>query len=260
MSRLILTIVVSVYLAMAVNQVPDQAASTREQVAPPPSVSAVELQRRVVLISTADSQGSGVLFRAGDGSLWVWSVAHVFEDQTSAFVRTFNGQNYRATVVRINRREDIALLSLRDRDDSVNGFRWLSGPRPDVGSRVWCAACPGGDSLPFSITAGVLSFQGRGVRGCLYDQTDASAISGSSGGGVFLASTGECLGLVSLGWGEGFIGFVPEWRVREFAQRNGVMFALDPSVPVPVTIGFTSEQGDEHRVFDVTPLWGGGSR
>jgi hypothetical protein len=66
----------------------------------------------------------------------------------------------------------------------------------------------------------------------VFDQTTCAAFPGSSGGGVYLAD-GRYYGMIVRGAGETFNLIVPLRRLAAWADKVGVKFAIDPSVPVP---------------------------
>lgn len=129
--------------------------------------------------------------------------------------------------------EDLALLELRYRDfikTSVNFY--LEDDIPAVGSDLLHVGSLLGQMGSNSLTSGKLSQHGRMRNNKEYDQTTVTAFPGSSGGGVYLED-GLYIGMLTKASGETFNLIIPIRRIRKWAARADVMWALDPSVPLP---------------------------
>jgi hypothetical protein len=72
-----------------------------------------------------------------------------------------------------------------------------------------------------------------GANGVIFDQTTVTAFPGSSGGGVFLKGDGRYVGMLVRGAGEQFNFTVPVRRLVSWADKVGVKWAVDETVPVP---------------------------
>jgi len=83
-----------------------------------------------------------------------------------------------------------------------------------------------------SMTAGIVSQVGRILGKVEYDQTTVTAFPGSSGGGVYLQS-GEYVGMIVRGAGEGFNLMVPVRRMERWAKEHDILWALDPTIKAP---------------------------
>jgi hypothetical protein len=142
--------------------------------------------------------------------------------------------------------EDLALLRLRDPAFGRKGVRFSrTGYVPAVGDAVWHVGSPNGRRGMESLYPGCVSATGRllsrgrfveteGAKVC--DQMSVPALGGCSGGGVFLRSNGECIGLLMGGLdevAESSNVIIPARRLRDFARRTGCLWAVDGSVPVP---------------------------
>lgn len=142
-----------------------------------------------------------------------------------------------ARVFRYNRKVDLALLQIRKTGfvrDSVRFY--LDKPIPALGTDLNHVGSMGGQALGAnSMTGGIIAQIGRVIDGQEFDQTDCAASPGSSGGGVFLKGDGRCIGILTRGvrGADNFNFIVPIRRVRKWARRAGVLWAIDPSVPVP---------------------------
>jgi hypothetical protein len=91
-----------------------------------------------------------------------------------------------------------------------------------------------------SFTSGLMSqtgrlLSGRGAESKVFDQTTVTAFPGSSGGGVFLAETGEYIGMLTQGVQklQGFNFIVPIRRIHKWACDSKIEWAIDPSVAGP---------------------------
>jgi S1-C subfamily serine protease len=229
-----------------------------------------------VRVDSAGSHGSGVVFKNG-ANTFVWTDAHVVEDcETLAWVADANTGERRlsahyadvwvaqeriqdgrkvgevkalARIVKFDASQDIALLMVRERGYGQKSVKFLDGV-PAVGEEVWHVGNFLGPVGTNSVARGNLAAVGRLRRGGLGDETDSPYVydqisctghPGSSGGGVFLAKTGECAGLVTeflaapagYGFAHGSFCITPARRLREWAGDNAVKWAVDPALPVP---------------------------
>ncbi len=141
----------------------------------------------------ARSLGSGVIV---DSSGIVLTNAHVVERATEIEVVTADGKKYKAKLVGVDRRTDLAVLRLQG-----------GGPFPaaslgdsdkiKVGDWVLAIGSPFG--LQQTVTAGIISAKGRSIGQGPYDdflQTDAAINPGNSGGPLVNMS-GEVVGINS---------------------------------------------------------------
>ena len=234
---------------------------------------AERLQDISVTIDTGSGQGSGTLFnRKVDGKVvtYVWTAAHVVDGLRKQRTVIINGspktvvefsdatliQEFRqsgrrigearmdARVVRYSdaeRGEDLALLEVRQRDfvpEKTSTKFYLKETIPAVGTRLAHVGSLLGQVGANSYTEGVVSQIGRvvedlGANGVVFDQTTVTAFPGSSGGGVYEASTGDYVGMLVRGAGEQFNLIVPVRRMKEWAKSAKVEWALDPEAKYP---------------------------
>lgn len=128
--------------------------------------------------------------------------------------------------------EDLALLRVRKkRYTTASAVFWSGGIPKPMTKLVHCGSLLGQMGAN-SITTGVVSQIGRVHEGRVYDQTTCPGFPGSSGGGIF-SEDGQYVGMLVRGAGETFNLMVPERRIRAWARRVGVEFAMDPKLPVP---------------------------
>lgn len=129
--------------------------------------------------------------------------------------------------------EDLALLRIRKKNFIKSSVQfYLDDKIPPVGTTLYHCGSLLGQFGSNSFTRGVMSQCGRVLYGKVYDQTTCAAFPGSSGGGVYLAD-GRMCGMVVRGAGETFNLIVPSRRIKEWAKKAGVEFAIDDKVPVP---------------------------
>jgi S1-C subfamily serine protease len=221
------------------------------------------LQEVSVTIAAGDSQGSGVLIVRGDQT-FVLTAAHViqvlrktreavdhktgtyktiveFDDAkvirtTIEQGRTVGRSEFDAQVVRYSDNEtgqDLALLRIRKKGFATCGVRfYLDDSIPTIGTTLLHVGSMHGEVGSNSMTTGIISQVGR-LRGKnVFDQISCPGFSGSSGGGVFLPD-GRYVGCFVRTRGETFNLIAPVRRIVEWARRAEVLWAIDPSVPMP---------------------------
>jgi len=227
-----------------------------------------QLQDISVTIQSSGGTGSGVLFTRKDfkGSFinLVWTAGHVVEDLRSQRVvitpdgssrtivefgdpkivtqiiedgRIVGRLEMDAEVVRYSNAddgEDLALLKVRKKNfvDKTARF-YLATAIPDIGIDLLHVGSLKGQFGANSLTGGIYSQHGRLLGKTVYDQTTCAAFPGSSGGGVFLKSNGEYVGMLVRGAGETFNLIVPIRRIQDWAKKAKVEWALDPKIAMP---------------------------
>jgi hypothetical protein len=136
--------------------------------------------------------------------------------------------------------EDLALLRVRKKNfvpaEQTTAF-YLEDKIPQPGTELFHVGSLLGQIGANSLTSGIVSQTGRvinfGANSVIFDQTTVTAFPGSSGGGVFLKDNGLYMGMLVRGAGEQFNLIVPVRRMRDWAKRAGVEFALDAKVKMP---------------------------
>src|SRR5215470_3672334 len=119
--------------------------------------------------------GSGVILDRG----LVVTNRHVVEEASAVRVRQ-GARRWPATVLRVSREHDLALLSVTGLGASAMPLRASSGLK--TGERVWAVGAPQG--LELTLSEGIISGL-RPVEKFKLIQTTASISPGSSGGGLF---------------------------------------------------------------------------
>lgn len=215
-------------------------------------------------------EGSGVIFTRknanGDLVNFVWTAAHVIDNLRSERKILVNGvsktlvefkdplvvkeirQNGRtvgrlqmdAEVLKYSDADDghdLALLKVRKLNfvkDTVTFY--LDEEIPALGSGLLHVGSLLGQMGANSMTDGIYSQHGRLIKSLnkyVFDQTTCTAFPGSSGGGVYLKSDARYVGMLVRGAGEGFNLIVPTRRIADYCKKHKIMWALDPSVPMP---------------------------
>ena len=210
------------------------------------------LQDISVKVVVGSGSGSGVLFCrdvAGEWRTFVWTAGHVvkrlqkidgtFRSATIEFERRYCGTILKkwereAKVVAYSNQytgEDLALLEISGKYNSSSAD-FSENEIELVGTEVIHV----GSSAGFynSMSLGIVSQTDREYRGKMYDQTSTIAYPGSSGGGMYTAD-GKCIGLVTLAVGPGLNFYVPVRRMRAWAKKEGIEWAMDASVPAPLS-------------------------
>lgn len=223
------------------------------------------LQDISVTVRAGPYSGSGVMVQTKDGTVWVWTCAHVikplratrelidsggakktvveFEDASIVqFIkedgRAVSELKHYAEVIRYSDADfgyDLALLRLRTRRfrPASSAKFYLDKDIPRVGTKLYHCGSQFGSFGANTITDGILSQQGRVLDGKIYDQTNCAAFPGSSGGIVCMQSDGRYVGMLVTGIGGSFNLIVPVRQMQAWARKVGVDFTMDDSLAVP---------------------------
>jgi S1-C subfamily serine protease len=235
-------------------------------------VSAVSASEREVIdylqavsccVKTGDGEGTGVIFTRGDTS-YVWTAAHVvaslrhereviqggtkktiIEFDDAAIVqecreigRCVGEIKMAAKVIRYSdatKGEDLAVLEIRKRNFTRAKVEFAESHVPELGTKIYHVGCLLGQFGANSLTSGIISQVGRVLNlqagGTEFDQTTAPAYPGSSGGGIFYTD-GRYVGMLVRGADASFNFIVPIRRMRAWAKRANVEWAMDIHSPV----------------------------
>lgn len=145
----------------------------------------------VVTILTGSGSGSGFLVST-DG--YVLTDAHVVGDEKNVRVRWSDGLETLATVERVAKNRDVAVIKTNPRDRTPLALR--RGP-VTLGQRVYAIGSPAGKQFEGTVSSGVISAD-RVFDGLRYIQSDVTVSHGSSGGPL-LDEKGAVIGLTDLG-------------------------------------------------------------
>jgi hypothetical protein len=223
-----------------------------------------------VFIENTVVEGSGVVFTRKDSThtndiSFVWTAGHLINSTRIIMLQLFSYENITnripgvlnmvsvthfplvnsrivktnkviGTVIKISSAStnglDIALIRLHTNLPSTKSVRFhLENTTPQLGDDVHTISNPYG--LIGTASKGIYSFVGRidNNEGATYDQTTMPVFPGSSGGGVF-TSNGQCVGLI-IALKQSTLNFIlPIREVKKWAERENVMWALDPNYPI----------------------------
>lgn len=219
----------------------------------------------------SNGEGSGVVFTRkdtkGNSVNFVWTAAHVIDNLRSTRKvvvdgtpktlvefkdpmvvkeirqdgRTVGRLQMDAEVLKYSDADDghdLALLRIRKYNfvkDTVT-FHLNRDDIPKLGTDLLHVGSLLGQMGANSMTDGIYSQHGRLIKSLnkyVFDQTTVTAFPGSSGGGVYLKSNANYIGMLVRGAGEGFNLIVPVRRMQDYCEKHKMMWALDPSVPMP---------------------------
>lgn len=223
----------------------------------------------------AQGSGTLVTRKVGDTNVtFVWTAAHVVaglrtvrnvvvDGATKTLIeykdaeivqeiqqdgRRIGEVKYDAKVIKVSDAdygEDLALLMVRRKDayPLKTTAIFYSDTKlyvPAIGTELVHVGSLLGQFGANSFTTGVVSQTGRTLPGKgasvnVYDQVTCTAFPGSSGGGVFLKSNGEYVGMLTRGVMQlqGFNFIVPVRRIHAWAVDNKTDWAIDLKVKVP---------------------------
>jgi S1-C subfamily serine protease len=201
------------------------------------------------------SRGTGVIVtrRLGqDLHTYVWTAAHVVSHvrkpdgtfDTVKVVRELRAGGLKYDTLTETARviaysdadvgEDLALLEvLKPNWTQEHNTVVFSDVYPvEVGTPLISVGCPFG--YVNCVSLGIMSQTDRIIRPKVpvFDQTTCICYPGSSGGGIYTYD-GYCVGLVVRTAGPGLNMIVPTRRIHAWANKMGVLWAVDPSVAIP---------------------------
>ncbi len=178
-----------------------------------------------LLVRTSGGTGSAV-FVSADG--FALTAAHVVGTAQTVQVRTHDGHDYEAEVLRVATEQDVALLHV-DVVEPTACLGLLPGDA-DLGSDVFILGSPAGEELSFSVSKGVVSGY-RDFDEARFVQLDASVNPGNSGGPAVSAT--------------GFVVGIASWKVSHVSME-GLAFAV-PARSAGMSLGLlwgTSSDSD----------------
>ena len=219
----------------------------------------------------SNGEGSGVIFtrKDADGNQvnFVWTAAHVIDNLRSTRKVVVDGTpktlvEFKDPMVvkeiRQDRRPvrrlqmDADVLKYSDADDGhdlallrIRKFNFVKATVtfhldkddiPKLGTDLLHVGSLLGQMGANSMTDGIYSQHGRLIKSLnkyVFDQTTVTAFPGSSGGGVYLKSNANYIGMLVRGAGEGFNLIVPVRRMQDYCEKHKIMWALDPTVAMP---------------------------
>lgn len=144
-------------------------------------------------LTEAASLGSGFILDAAKGLIITNN--HVIKDSTDIRVTLHDETTYRADIVGIDDKTDIALLKIDPKGAALHQVDFGDSDNLRVGDWILAIGNPFG--LGGTVTAGIVSARSRDINAGPYDdfiQTDASINRGNSGGPMF-NTRGELIGI-----------------------------------------------------------------
>tara|TARA_R100000808_G_scaffold2804_3_gene10566 strand:- start:81632 stop:82645 length:1014 start_codon:yes stop_codon:yes gene_type:complete len=141
--------------------------------------------------------------------------------------------------------EDLALLMIRKRDFISKGVEfYINKDKPvSIGTELYHVGSLLGQLGSNSQTRGIMSQVGRVLDlgtgdGVVFDQTSCPGFPGSSGGGIFLSekagpNSGKYVGMLVRGAGETFNLIVPVRRMKKYAEKENILWAIDETAKTP---------------------------
>ena len=145
----------------------------------------------VVTIENDEGFGSGSIISA-DG--YILTSYHVISGEKTVMIRHGNSEKIKASVERVNKDYDLALLKISG--EEFTALRFGNSDKADVGDEVYAAGTPLEKALKQTVTRGIISGF-REWNGVNFIQTDVTINSGNSGGPM-LNSKGEIIGITTM--------------------------------------------------------------
>lgn len=205
-----------------------------------------------IRVKTTWAEGSGLLVKRGE-TPYLWTAGYVvgtlrkeektknpttgiettvvtWSPATSLVIKGDSRVEITADVIRYSGPDAPALLCLRETLPlSKSAVFAEEEVIPTVGLAVYHVA----DSplFPSYVAKGSITTIGKVYDERTYDVTSRMGIPGSGGGGVF-TEKGTCIGMVMRGTGDADL-ILPSREIRRWAKDKGVLWALDPTVPMP---------------------------
>lgn len=134
-----------------------------------------------------------------------------------------------------DKEDDLVLMLVRKPDYFTKSTNfYLQEEIPSVGRELYHVGNMLGSELGLnSLTKGIISQNGRVIQDKTFDQFSGGSTSGSSGGGMFIAETGEYCGQLQRGAvNVPVMGYyAPIRRIKDWAKREKLMWVLDQNSP-----------------------------
>ncbi|MBN1272254.1 MAG: Do family serine endopeptidase [Candidatus Aminicenantes bacterium] len=137
--------------------------------------------------------GTG-FFISPDG--YILTNNHIAENSNEVLIYTYSGKEYKAEIVGLDSRSDLALLKVDDKNLSFIAL----GDSDILKVGEWVVAIGNPLGMTYTVTAGIVSAKGRNLSNDAYQnfiQTDAAINRGNSGGPL-LNMGGEVIGINTL--------------------------------------------------------------
>ena len=172
--------------------------------------------KSAVTIKSKSKIGSGLIV-SSDG--YILTNYHVVSDTTNLEVILNDGIKRKASVIRLSKEGDLALLKIQVQD--MICFKIAEKKNFKLGKDIFVVGTPSAEDLSQSLSKGIISGVRTQQDGSTLIQTDASVNSGYSGGPMF-DKDGNLIGIVSakiVGRGvEGLAFAIPSYDVLKFIK------------------------------------------
>lgn len=193
------------------------------------------------IISKLIGRGTGVVHvDYSKKEIWVWTCHHVIDEKIGKLAILFKesafsdtGYFYDAEVEAVSTMLDLALLKITVKDDkhilNFTSIDFQVGELPEIGAPVFHFGNFNSRLMDGveNFTYGNISRYYDGPRLIPRIETTSKTYFGSSGGGLFLAEDGRCLGLASTITDSGLGMYVPYYEIRAWAKAAGYPGAIN---------------------------------
>ena len=171
------------------------------------------LYQSVFTIKTSSSLGSGFAI----DETHIITNAHVVQNEKTVLVITYQEEELYAEVEKLDRRQDLAVLRLKDA--TVPPLESASVDTVLDGDDIYTVGAP--KSMAYTLTKGIVSNRSRTMNGAMYIQIDAAVNEGNSGGPL-LNAQGQVIGVntMKLMDSEGIALAIPIDRVIAFMREE----------------------------------------
>ena len=195
----------------------------------------------IFVIYSGNYEGSGFAI----GSNTVVTNAHVIGNRNDIKVKTYSGEEYKASIFLFNEALDIAILSVENAEFTPLEVGDCENIK--VGEDIYAIGAP--RSLDYTLTKGVISSKSRTIGFNRYIQIDAAINSGNSGGPL-LNNAGQVIGVNSMkiSDAEGIGLAIPISSVTSFMEGNDVTLTEGKNVDgqieyIPSNVPGNEKQG-----------------
>ena len=196
----------------------------------------------IFVIYSGNYEGSG--FAIGPNT--VVTNAHVIGNRNDIKVKTYSGEEYKASIFLFNEAIDIAILSVENADFTPLEVGDCESIK--VGEDIYAIGAP--RSLDYTLTKGVISNKSRTIGFNKYIQIDAAINFGNSGGPL-LNNAGQVIGVNSMkiSDAEGIGLAIPISSVTSFMEGNDVTLTDGKNVDgqieyIPADLPDNEKQGN----------------
>ncbi len=195
----------------------------------------------IFVIYSGNYEGSGFAI----GTNTVVTNAHVIGNRNDIKVKTYSGDEYKASIFLFNEALDIAILSVENAEFTPLEVGDCENIK--VGEDIYAIGAP--TSLDYTLTKGVISSKSRTIGFNKYIQIDAAINSGNSGGPLF-NNVGQVIGVNSMkiSDAEGIGLAIPISSVTSFMEGNDVTLTEGKNVDgrieyIPSDVPCNEKQG-----------------